>query len=253
MATTYWVDLTSHRAVIVLRVNGFDVAASWDGLPRVTALDFSHAVVRGRNNVQILAEPTGTEPEGSVDLHAIPEGHAKGGLVVWFEWVLGENELLPAGPELQRVYDADLELRDAPASWCWERARPWDRPTQEGELRAVVAAHHAAFAARNLRPLHTAARLAIEERAVAQARPVDDVRAAWLAGLSEAFVDDTFRPDPLREDELSFEPAFGGRVVHVRAAAGRHPLRGRRGVDLERAVVLPLSFAHLDGQWQVVR
>lgn len=254
MTATFWVDLKSLGALLVVRVNGVEVAASWDGLPRVASVDFGHAVTRGENLVQILVAPLTSEPQGQVTLFAMPERHGKDEFEVFFEWILHPNEILPASEDgLERVLDHVFLFQDAPEAWAWHRGRPFDRATDSAALLDLVATFHAAFATKNLRPLHAASRIAIEERAAALRVAPDVFRAEWLASFSEAFVDDTFRAEPLALERLVLESACGGRLVHVRSPSGRHPLSGTRGPRGERSVVMPLSFSHLDGQWQVVR
>lgn len=254
MPATYWVDLQSLGALLVVRVNGIEVAASWDALPRVTSLDFSHAALRGENHFEILVAPEAHDPEGQIALYGIPERHEKGDFDRFFEWILHENEVAPASPDgLERVLDQRFLFRDAPEAWAFSRGRPYDRVTDSAALLERVAEHHRDFAARNLRPLFAASRIAIEERAAALHVSTDVLGEQWLAQLSEAFVDDTFRAEPLELERLVLEPALGGRLVHVRTPSGRHPLQGKRGAEAERSVTLPLSFSHLDGRWEVVR
>lgn len=254
MTVSYCFDLQSLGAIAALRVNGVEVGASWDALPRIVALDFGHAVMRGENRVELLLGPLADEPECELSLYSVPQDHRKHPFERFVHWVLTRNEIDPGSEAaLERVVDHTFWLADAPTAWCWDRGRTFDAREHGAELADLVATLHAAFTAKNLRPIHSASRFAIEERAAALGVSPDSVRGEWLAALSEAFVDETFRAEPLRADTLRFETAFGGRLVHARAEGARHPLSGRRGSEAERAVVLPLSFAHLDGRWQVVR
>ncbi|MBL8740448.1 MAG: hypothetical protein JNK04_05120 [Myxococcales bacterium] len=247
-------ELVSRHMAASVRVNGFEIASSLDGRPKVARVDVKPYLQQGENTLIVLVEPLKVPP----DLDETP----------WFEHKLRRGvpdsgsdvaDIVAGGqvdPSVVKLKPGELNqvlhhrvhpgFIKEPTRWEHDKAVPWTQD-KVGEALELVRGVRSAIQGRSLKMLLQHCALAITEVASATKRDrmavEGELAELWGEVLSDASV-------TAIDDPITFEPTLGGRVVHLRGPRGYSPIRAQNGTGL---FGLGLSVAIVDGVVRIVR
>lgn len=247
-------ELVSRHMAASVRVNGFEIASSLDGRPKVGRVNVKPYLQHGENTLVVLVEPL--EVPAELDEtpwfeHKLRRGVPDSGSDV--ADIVAGGQVDPAVVKLKpRELNQVLQHRVHPGfirqltRWEHDKAVPWtqDKVPEALELIRTV---RSAVQGRNLKVLLKQFSLAITEVASATERDRGDAEAEfaeiWGEVLSETNV-------TAIDEAITFELTLGGRVVHLRGPRGYSPVRIQNGTGL---FGLGVSIAIVDGVVRIVR
>lgn len=247
-------ELVSRHMAASVRVNGFEIASSLDGRPKVARVNVKPFLQHGENKLSVLVEPLevpadldetpwlehkfrrGVPDTGSDVADIVAGGQVDPGIVK-----------LPLRT-LSSVLEHSMQLAciKQPTRWEHDKAVPWtqDKVPEALELVRVV---RSAIQGRNLKLLMQQFTLATTEVASASRRDRGDVEGE----LGEIWGEVLSDPSVTAIDEaITFELTLGGKVVHLRGPRGYSPIRVQNGTGL---FGLGASVAVVDGVVRIVR
>jgi hypothetical protein len=135
-------------------------------------------------------------------------------------------------------------------AWAWERSRPFEEERDRRNVESLVSRAHGLIGKRDTKELVKMLSLKHAELASGWRASRDDVEGEILGEVGDLYAEGDFALEPLRLDRLVFERRFGGKLVHVRDADGRAPIRAAAA---GKVFALPLGVACIDDVWMVVR
>lgn len=247
-------ELISRHFAASVRVNGFEIASSLDGRPKVARVNVKPYLSHGENKLSVLVEPLAVPPDSEEPpwfehkfRRGVPDSGSDVGDIVAGGQVDPAIVKLPPGT-LSSVLEHRMQMAciKEPTRWEHDKAVPWTQD-KVPEALELVRALRSAIQGRSLKILLQHCALAITEVASATKRDRMDVEGElaelWGEVLSDASV-------TAIDDPITFEPTLGGRVVHLRGPRGYSPIRAQNGTGL---FGLGLSVAIVDGVVRIVR
>lgn len=255
-ALDFILELTSLKLGAHVRINGFGVFSSTSPRPTAFATHADGFLVDGDNRVEVflerVAEPEDLEGDPVLEMRmfSMPRGEAPTEQDLWLGvgWAKDTVALPPAGASATRVLDHAFVLPKAAAAWRWASARPVDAPVVAAQK--VLAELGAALGTRNYKLLREMFALRSTELSLGADAPRQAAEDHLLLPIADLMSEPDFDVHIASAAELVAEPAFGGRVVHVRTRAERAPISVRAGLT---EVSIPLSIADIDGRPTIVR
>jgi hypothetical protein len=247
-------ELVSRHMAASVRVNGFEIASSLDGRPKVARVDVKPYLQHGENKLSVLVEPLEVPaeldetpwlehkfrrgvPDSGTDVADIVAGGQVDPAIV---------KLAPRAQTSVLAHSIRMACITEPTRWSHDKAVPWTQD-KVPEALEVIRAARSAVQGRNLKQLMQQFGLAITEVASATKRDRGDIEGEFGEVWGEVLSD----PNVTAIDEaITFELTLGGKVVHLRGPRGYSPIRIQNGTGL---FGLGVSVAVVDGVVRIVR
>jgi hypothetical protein len=246
-------ELISRHFAASVRVNGFEIASSLDGRPKVARVNVKPYLQHGENKLSVLVEGLEVPPDAEEPpwlehkfRRGLPDSGSDVGDIVAGGQVDPAIVKLPPGT-LSSVLEHSMQMKSVgPTRWEHDKSVAWtqDRVPEALELVRFV---RGAVQSRSLKQLLQAFTLSITEAASACQRDRGDVEGEFVETWGEVLSDSSVTAI---DDPITFELTLGGRVVHLRGARGYSPIRMQNGAG---RFGLGASIAVVDGVVRIVR
>lgn len=247
-------ELVCRHMAASVRVNGFEIASSLDGRPKVARVDVKPYLQHGENKLEVLVEPLEVPPDLDETPwleHKLRRGIPDSGSDV-ADIVAGgqvDPAIVKLAPrELSSVLEHSLRpaFISAPTRWEHDKSVPWTSEKVPEALELIRVARRA-VQSRDLKSLLKLLSLSVTEVASATKRDRGAVEGelaeTWGEVLSDASV-------TAIDEAITFELTLGGRLVHLRGPRGYSPIRVQNGTGM---FGLGVSVAIVDGVVRIVR
>lgn len=247
-------ELISRHFAASVRVNGFEIASSLDGRPKVARVNVKPYLKHGANKLSVLVEALEVPPDADEPPwfeHKFRRGIPDSGSDV-ADIVAGgqvDPAIVKLAPRtLSSVLEHSMQMAciEDPTRWEHDKAVPWtqDKVPEALELIRLV---RSAVQNRSLKQVMQVFTLAITEAASACQRDRSDVEVEFAETWGEVLSD----PAVTAIDEaITFELTLGGKVVHLRGPRGYSPIRMQNGTG---QFGLGASVAIVEGVVRIVR
>jgi len=241
------------------RVNGVPVLRLGAGGGNA-ALPVHEYVTEGDNSLQLVVEPGSSAPrlaEGTsvaslrllLPRNGQPGSELSARGLAELDWAAADGEVIRPAVTLQQRVALPVKL----PRWRWFDAPPLDDlPGVQPLVAAFVQRLAVSLAQGDPEPFLAAARVRMEDLALAYQQPVAELAARWRSRIEMLAATKALKPVLPALADVRLLPCAGGRLLEPLLADGEAALRTEAAADGTRHL-WPIRIAVVEGQCHIVR